>query len=461
MNPEKFSATRSLSGSQGNSSVHSILAVVFIAVLLMDSLLSDLSTFVNQSFSESARVTLFSAIAILAVIFGGRLVLSDTRKIRSEFSSNNILNFASRIMPFIQYSILALLIVITLQMIFTSQYYTYIMITLTGMSWAASIGFMLLMSYKLIQWYRVRRNLLVLLYFVSSALIASVLALGIVPQIVIMTQTSSFSVSSHSSETKPFQANPVDLTGLYVILSVVNWLVIPLSFIIWAATAVMLRHYANSFGPRKYWLMISLPLVSIIIGVTFFLIFQSSVTTVFDPNVIVYTMIAFGGILSEGFLLGFAFIKISKHHRGITQSRLSGYLLLSAKGVTILFVAFFANPSGGSYLPFGIISVSFLCYGTYLFFSGIYSCAITIAGDIRLRQTIRKSLLDESKLLDNIGLADLNHEVERVTTEIVKKHNQTVWQETGIDASIPENDMKDYVNEVAGEIEKIRQRRAR
>ena len=113
-------------------------------------------------------------------------------------------------------------------------------------------------------------------------------------------------------------------------------------------------------------------------------------------------------------------------------------LVYPLNGVAILFVSFFANPSAGSYLPFGVLSASFFGYGAYLFFSGIYSSASSISSDSILRQTIRKSLLDQSKLLDNIGLADINREMEA----IIKKHRETMKQETGIESSISEVEMK-------------------
>ena len=443
--------------SRHKLTVSSIFAVIFIGLLLIDSLLSDLSTFVNQSLSEPIRMVLFSALVAFALLFGTQLVLSNTRRIRTELGSkNNVLILISQVMPYIHYAVIALLVIITLQIIFTSQYFTYFMVASAGINWAAAIVFMGLMSFKFIQWYRAKRNSLVLLYLISSALIFSILTLGIIPQTVIMTQTSSFSVNAHSSETKPFQANPLDLSGLYTMLSVVNWLVVPLSFILWGATAFMLRRYSSSLERRKYWIMVSFPLASIIVGVTSFLIFLPSASTVFDQSVILYTMLAFGGILAEGFLLSVAFIKISGAIKRRAQSRISDYLSISARGIAILFVSFFANPSGGSYLPFGIIAVSFLAFGSYLFFFGIYCSAISIAGDLRLRQTIRQSLLDQSKFLDNLGLAQVNREIEKRTTEIIKKHSEVMWKETGIDSPVSDYNVKKYIEEVMGEIQKTK-----
>jgi hypothetical protein len=107
-------------------------------------------------------------------------------------------------------------------------------------------------------------------------------------------------------------------------------------------------------------------------------------------------------------------------------------------------------------LPFGVLSASFFAFGAYLFFSGIYSSAISIASDLRLRQTIRQSLLDKSKLLDNIGMADINRELEKQTVDMVKRHEETMKKEIGIESSISEVEVKNYVEEVMAEIQKSR-----
>lgn len=140
-------------------------------------------------------------------------------------------------------------------------------------------------------------------------------------------------------------------------------------------------------------------------------------------------MLAFGGILTEGFLLGFALITTSRTYRRITGSRtkINYYLNISARGVVILFVSFFANPSAGSYLPFGVIAASFFAFGAYLFFSGIYSSAISVSGDINLRKSIRKSALDQSKLLgSSIGTSQMELELQKRVLNIAKSQQDSM-----------------------------------
>ena len=445
----------SSSSSNQGLKFYSLTILILIAALLSDSLLSDVSSIVNRALPEPTRIVLFSTILGIAILSGSPAVLHNTMKVKAQFGSkNNVLLLISRIIPFIQYTIFGLLILITLQIIFTSQYLTLFLVASLALSWSTGVILMGIMSFKFLQWYRAKRNFLVLLYLVFSAMFCVTLGSTIIPQLLITLQTSSLYVNSHSTEIKPFQANPQALSSLFAIISIANWLVIPLAFVVWAATAIMLNHYSKIFGRTKYWIILSIPMASLLAGTTSWLIFLPSLNSIFDQQVIFYTMMAFGGLLVEGFLLSFAFIIVSKNIQIRIHSKLKDYLRISATGVAILFVSFFANPSAGSYLPFGVLSASFLAFGVYLFFSGIYASAISISSDARLRQTIRQSLLDQSKLLDNIGMADINRELEKQTEDMIKKHYETMKKETGIESSISDVEAKNYLEEVMVEIQK-------
>ncbi|PWU82122.1 MAG: hypothetical protein DLM72_03420 [Candidatus Nitrosopolaris wilkensis] len=109
--------------------------------------------------------------------------------------------------------------------------------------------------------------------------------------------------------------------------------------------------------------------------------------------------------------LSFAFMTISKGIEKRMHAKINEYLGISALGVALVFVSFFANPSAGSYLPFGVLSASFFAFGAYLFFSGIYSSAVSIGSDSGLSQSIRKSAIQQSKLLDSIGTAHMEQNI--------------------------------------------------
>lgn len=441
---------------KGSFTFYSLIISILITALLADSLLSDVSSIVNRALPESTRTILFSTIVGITIISGGYVVQYLSKRLKDEFGSNNrLLLLVSWAIPFVQYLVIGILILITAQIIITKQYLTLLLLVASfGISWSAGIVLLGMMAIKFLNWYRAKSNLIVLLYFVMSLFMCLILALASIPQIIMTSQISFMSVDSQSTEIKSFQVDPGKFGILFVIISIANWLVIPLSLIIWVTIAAMLSGYSRIIGRLKYWIMLSAPLVSVIIGVTSLLVFLPSINTIFDQEVIFYTMMAFGGMLLEGFLLGFAFKTVSNNIRDKSSIKINKALSISAIGVVMFFICYFANPSIGSYLPFGVISSSFLGFGAYLFFSGIFSSAVSIASDLKLRQTIRQSLLDRSKLLDNIGMADITRELERHTEDIIRKHEETMKRETGIDSPIHDVDMQRYIEEAMAEIRK-------
>jgi len=435
----------------------SVPILVLVAALLVDSLLSDVSSIVNKALPEAARIVLFSSIALIAIVSGSSAVLHNVRKVKAEVASNNkALLFISRIIPFIQYTIIGLLILLTLQIIFTQQFLNFFLVASLALSWSTGVILMGMMSFKLIQWYKAKRNFLVLLYAAASVMFCATLGLTIVPQILITIQSASFYVNSHSTEVKPFQANPEVLSTLFAIISIANWMVLPLWFIVWAATALMLSHYSKKFGRAKYWTMLSVPLASVIIATISWIVFLPSLSSIFDQRVIFYTMMAFGSILAFGLLLSFAFMTISKGIEKRMHAKINEYLGISALGVALVFVSFFANPSAGSYLPFGVLSASFFAFGAYLFFSGIYSSAVSIASDSGLRESIRKSAMQQSKLFDSIGTAHMEQEIQERVLKVAKEQEDALREQTGIEPSFSEEDMRQYLIQVIEEVKKSR-----
>ena len=369
-------------------------------------------------------------------------------------SRKNVLPLISRPVAAVQYSIVGLLVLITLQIVFTSEYFLVFLIAALVLSWLVAVGLTGLMSFKFLQWYRTRKSTLVLLYLIFSLMLTTIQLTISIPTFFIIAQSAPFSVNAHSTEVKPFQANTLDLGMLFAIVSGANWFVIPMSYIVWLATAVMLYRYYPSFGRVKYWLMLSAALAGLIIGDVALLIFVPSVSTVFDQKMIFYTMILFGGLLGGGLLLAFAFRVVSRNLRNRADNKLSDYLAIASRGIAILFVAFYANVSAGSYLPFGIVASSFLHFGAFLFFVGVYTSAITISEDTELRRTIRKLAVKESKLLDSIGLAHMEQEIRKRVLSLAKEQEETMIEQTGIRSSLDEDDMKEYLEQVINEVKK-------
>jgi len=154
-----------------------------------------------------------------------------------------------------------------------------------------------------------------------------------------------------------------------------------------------------------------------------------------------------------GVLFGVAFWLVARH---LKNDRVKGYLIISAYGMTLLFTA--NQPTAlllVPYPPFGLVTICFMGLASYLLYLGIYSSALSVSEDARLRQTIRKMALNESQnFLDDIGTAEMEQEIQKKVLKFSKKTKDLMEYETGISTSDDEDDIKRYLEEVLIELKR-------
>jgi hypothetical protein len=151
-----------------------------------------------------------------------------------------------------------------------------------------------------------------------------------------------------------------------------------------------------------------------------------------------------------GLVFGAAFLSIARTLRRGTPIR--HYLILAAYGMFIFYLAGSATVSQAAYPPFGLVSVAFTGLSTYLIYVGLYCSAVTLSQDLTLRKTIRESVLEQSKLLDSIGTAQMQKELQTCVLTIVKKTSHEMKENSGIEASLTEDDLRDYMSVVMNEL---------
>jgi hypothetical protein len=88
-----------------------------------------------------------------------------------------------------------------------------------------------------------------------------------------------------------------------------------------------------------------------------------------------------------------------------------------------------------------------------LFTVGLYSSAIAVSQDSTLRTSIRASLLE---LVDNIGTAQMEQEIERRVLKVAREQQDVLRESSGIESSLTEKDMKEYLEQVIEEVKKQR-----
>jgi hypothetical protein len=64
--------------------------------------------------------------------------------------------------------------------------------------------------------------------------------------------------------------------------------------------------------------------------------------------------------------------------------------------------------------------------------------------------------LKETNLLDNIGSAHMEQEIQKRVLILTKQNQDRIAEETGIQSSLTEDDVKSYLQEVIKEIQEVR-----
>lgn len=177
------------------------------------------------------------------------------------------------------------------------------------------------------------------------------------------------------------------------------------------ATALLLREYSKRIRKITYWALVSIPLVYFLsqFPALLFNLFGSLIISSPTFFGIVLTLFFSLSKIAGGILFGIAFWTIAKHLPNNTAVK--SYMIIAAYGLILFYISNQAGSSlfqlGGVYPPFGLLTITIIGFSSYLMLVGIYSSAISVAQDSRLRRSIRKSIQQQSSLLDRIGTAQM------------------------------------------------------
>jgi hypothetical protein len=191
-------------------------------------------------------------------------------------------------------------------------------------------------------------------------------------------------------------------------------------FSIWITTAILMNYYREKLvNAIIYWIILSIPLVYFLITI----LGNTLITYVqIDPITVSIILGAFLSLSKPigGLIFGAAFWKISKiisYERNVRT-----YMIISGWGIFLIFAANQAAAQivPGIYHPFGLSTLTVLNIAAFLMLLGIYNSATLVSANNNLRKSIRKHAL-ESKLLDLIGQAEMEKEIQKTVTEITQE----------------------------------------
>jgi MFS family permease len=436
----------------------SLLLSIVVPLLIVDTSIGKIADLIDKEWILTWGFVLFvfmAAICGLGQYFIGSFVKLKSNEIRNKVSYINIIHKVT--MP-VQYTLHGIFIFVILQIVLTSYYYTAALTVATTISCSLALAIMIVLAQRFFAWRKSNKNFLVLLYSLSTVLLAIHIgfALAIIDISLLNTQPEKWPQAPGSS------SSYFKLTSVLYGVGIVHYayfVTAILSFILmWAATVLVLHHhFQKKLQKFKFWGIVSLPL-AFFLGQFIVLHFDLLVPLLkIDPvfftiaSTIFFTLtLPAGGILfAFAFLVGVKSIPCS--------SIVRDYITISAIGFILFFVSVQTSILYASYPPFGLVTISFVGLSSYLIVVGIYSSATSLSQDARLRQAIRNSAINQLNFLDSIGAAQTEQELQKRIVRIAKKHADTMAEKTGVESSVNEDDIKQYLKIIIEEMKGMKQ----
>ena len=287
-----------------------------------------------------------------------------------------------------------------------------------------------------------RSSIVILLYGISGVALAAAAALGIIGDLRNLLTKDSV-ITPQTPVVYP-SFDPGTLSTL--ISDMYHYADIISTLLVWGSTVLLLHHYSNRLtksGRRKYWILITLPIVYFLSTQVGF--FDLYVAESLSEAYYYYLFISLNST-AAAILFGLAFRIVAKSMRHSIAVR--EYMMISALGFVLLFISNQSTLIASPYPPFGFFTVCFMGLSAYLIYLGIYSAAISMSEDVKLRQLIRRSAIKESKFLISMGQAQMQQQLEKKVIQDAKDRAESITRQTGVELSLSERDMRQYLDVV-------------
>jgi hypothetical protein len=430
-----------LAVSRFNSRKLVVVMSIVVTTLTIDSQLGNIADFITEQLASSVGVITFIGIGVIfAVTQYYILAYVKQVNIKESRARAQYLNTLHRIVTIVQFTLVGITALVILEILIAEEYNTATLYAALSISYGLWIVTLALLARAFFSWYKLsNRNVMVLIFALSMVSHIVTGVLGLYTYISDLSQKNSVIRLGDVAVFPKFSAS---IFIAYSIASVVAYI------LTWTGTMMLLRSYMKKLGKIRFWIIMAAALVYYLIAFPLFTVgyFTPSENSDAMTNILIFSLSA----VFSGIVFGAAFLSIARTLQ--TDSAIRNSMIIAAYGFVLFYVTSIALVSQAAYPPYGLASISFTGLSCYLIYNGLYFSAISVSQDTALRQSIRKSVMEQSKLLDSIGTAQMEKELQSRVLTITKKASDIMTENTGVEASMNEDDIKNYMELVMREI---------
>jgi hypothetical protein len=423
-----------------------------IAVLVIDISIVKIYDLVDKFFiSMQDKVILFSINTSVCLFLEFIIIkyIKDSLKANQLNKTSNV-NLLYRI-SFTTLCVIAVLLgVLIFQQVFDNYYDILLSVLIISVSYTIAVGFIGKLSTLFFSWYKSNHNLITFMYFISLSLIASNLVIAVI--------ITDIKINDRPHQVEEFVGGTEDLdAGKYSFLDSTYNISSIVSFVsIWITTALLMNNYREKLiNSMVYWVILSIPLIYFLVIYFYQYIFGSLLISYLavDPITVSILMTAFLSLSKPigGVIFALVFWKISKTVG--YEKNLKNYMVISGWGMLLIFGADQAVVQTLTpYPPFGLATITTLSIAAFLMLVGIYNSGVLVSANNDLRKSIYKYAL-ESKLLGQIGRAEMENELLKTVTKITNE-KKLLMTDTEQPVELDGMELKKYIEFVVREVKK-------
>jgi hypothetical protein len=428
---------------------------------------------------------------IIVVAVGSFIILKYVSQVSAEVRARSLL--FDRIFKVV-IAVMLVLLVTFVAMFIGSYYYNvsvrYLAYFVFSLSAIVSVSIMIIIGFKFFSWYKVSRgrdrdrdtHRLLLVCGLAAASLGAAMAFdagakmllvrvveeesppGSIPQdVYIYKYDEKYQGDVQYKVVKP------DTTTVYILPSSMKltwtylngWIPITVGYVFtWAIITMLLRQFYNQrVGkmPVTLLILLTIPLALYMIGrYTEMYTLFSSIIGSWNPqapinlqygfqNVDLFRIIFRAGVISGSIMYGVAFLVVA---RKIESGKIKDYFTFAAIGAMMISITL--GPSGLQE-TFGVAGRTLFLLASFMLCAGFYLSAVHMAQDARLRRVLKASA--GSEVFGDMAAAQLEQETEKRVLDIVEKERESIKEQTGIQPSLEQKDVKTYLDSVLQELQ--------
>ena len=453
-----------------------IAAAIAITTVIIIDYLASRQMFPYDNFSGA----IIFGLTIVAGAIGSFIILKYVSQASADLRTRSLL--FDRMFKVVTATMLVL--IATFVALFLGFYYynvsvRYLAYFVFSLSTIVSSGIMIIIGFKFFSWYKVSRDRdkdthrLLLICGLAAASLAAAMAFDAGSKMLLVRVVEEESPPGSISQDMFIYKNDEkyqgdiqykvvkpDTTTVYVVPSSLKiiysylngWIPITVSFVFtWAITTMLLRqYYQQRVGKMSVTLLIllTIPLVLYMIGryTELYTLFTGIVWRWDDfQNAYLFRSIFRAGLISGSVMFGVAFLVVA---RKIEAGKIRDYFTIAAIGAMMMSITL--APSALQQ-TFGVAGRALMLLASFMLCAGFYLSAVHMAQDVRLRRLIKASA--GSKVFGAMAAAQLGQETEKRVLDVIEKEREIIKEQTGIQTSLEQKDVRTYLDSVLLEIQ--------